>query len=38
VTGLILALTLPWSAPWYVGVIGSFAAIGLGKWSSAGWG
>ena len=31
VTGLILALSLPWSAPWYVGVIGSFVAIGLGK-------
>jgi len=31
VTGLILALSLPGTAPWYVGVIGSFAAIGLGK-------
>lgn len=31
VTGAILGLSLPWSSPWYVGVIGSFAAIGLGK-------
>lgn len=31
VTGLILALSLPWSAPWYVGFIASLAAIGLGK-------
>jgi len=31
VTGMILALSLPGPAPWYVGVIGSFAAIGLGK-------
>jgi len=31
VTGLILALSLPGTAPWYVGAIGSFAAIGLGK-------
>ncbi len=31
VTGIILALSLPWSAPWYVGVIASLAAIGLGK-------
>ncbi len=31
VTGIILALSLPATAPWYVGVIGSFAAIGLGK-------
>lgn len=31
VTGVILALSLPGSAAWYVGVIGSFAAIGLGK-------
>lgn len=31
VTGAILGLSLPWSAPWYVAVIGSFAAIGLGK-------
>ena len=31
VTGIILALSLPGTAPWYVGVIGSFVAIGLGK-------
>jgi Na+-translocating ferredoxin:NAD+ oxidoreductase subunit D len=30
-TGLILALSLPWSAPIYVPVIGSFVAIALGK-------
>jgi electron transport complex protein RnfD len=31
ITGVILGLSLPWSAPWYVGVIGSVTAIGLGK-------
>jgi electron transport complex protein RnfD len=31
VTGIILGLSLPWSAPWYVAVIGSVVAIGLGK-------
>ncbi|MHC4294483.1 MAG: RnfABCDGE type electron transport complex subunit D, partial [Planctomycetota bacterium] len=31
VTGVILALSLPATAPWYVGCIGGFAAIGLGK-------
>ncbi len=31
ITGIILGLSLPWSAPWYVAVIGSVAAIGLGK-------
>jgi len=31
VTGAILALSLPWSAPWYVGGVGSFVAIGIGK-------
>ncbi len=31
VTGVILGLSLPWSSPWYVAVIGSFAAIGIGK-------
>ncbi|GAB4222725.1 MAG: RnfABCDGE type electron transport complex subunit D [Acidobacteriota bacterium] len=31
VTGVILGLSLPWSAPWYVGVIAGFIAIGLGK-------
>lgn len=31
VTGAILGLSLPASAPWYVGFVGSFVAIGLGK-------
>jgi len=31
VTGVILALSLPWSSPWYVAVLGSVTAIGLGK-------
>jgi len=31
VTGAILALSLPATAPWYIGVVGSFTAIGLGK-------
>jgi len=31
VTGVILALSLPWSAPWYVAVIGSVVAVGIGK-------
>ena len=31
VTGLILAFSLPPTAPWYVGVVGSFVAIGIGK-------
>jgi electron transport complex protein RnfD len=31
VTGIILAFSLPPSMPWFIGVIGSFAAIGLGK-------
>lgn len=31
VTGVILALSLPSTAPWYVGVIAAFSAIGLGK-------
>ena len=31
VTGVILGLSLPWSAPWYVVVIGSVVSIGLGK-------
>ncbi|HSM50480.1 MAG TPA: RnfABCDGE type electron transport complex subunit D [Thermoanaerobaculia bacterium] len=38
VTGLILGLSLPWSAPWHVGVVGSFAAIGLGKAAFGGLG
>jgi electron transport complex protein RnfD len=31
VTGLILGLSLPWSAPPYVGVVGSVVAVGVGK-------
>lgn len=31
VTGLILALSLPSTAPWYVAAVGAFAAIGIGK-------
>ncbi len=31
VTGVILGLSLPAAAPWYVGVIGSVVAIGIGK-------
>ena len=31
VTGVILGLSLPWSAPWYIAMIGSVVAIGLGK-------
>jgi electron transport complex protein RnfD len=31
ITGLILGLSLPVIAPWYVGVIGSVVAIGIGK-------
>jgi len=31
VTGAILALSLPWSAPWYVGAIAGIVAVGLGK-------
>jgi electron transport complex protein RnfD len=31
VTGVILGLSLPASAPWYVGVIGSVVAMGIGK-------
>jgi len=31
VTGVILALSLPGPAPWYVGFIASFVAIGIGK-------
>jgi electron transport complex protein RnfD len=38
VTGVILGLSLPGTAPWYVGVIGSAAAIGLGKWVFGGLG
>ena len=31
VTGVIIALSLPGTAPWYVGLIASFVAIGIGK-------
>jgi len=31
VTGIILALSLPATAPWYAGVIASLVAIGIGK-------
>ena len=31
VTGIILGLSLPATAPWYVGVIASVVAIGIGK-------
>lgn len=31
VTGAILGLSLPATAPWYVSVIGAFVAIGIGK-------
>ena len=31
VTGVILALSLPGTAPWFIGVIASFTAIGIGK-------
>jgi len=31
VTGVILGLSLPAAAPWYVGVIGSVVAMGIGK-------
>jgi electron transport complex protein RnfD len=31
VTGIILALSLPGPAPWYVGAIAAFVAIGIGK-------
>ena len=38
VTGVILALSLPGSAPWYVGAVGSVAAVGLGKFIFGGLG
>ena len=31
VTGLILALSLPATAPWYVGFLGAVIAVGIGK-------
>lgn len=38
VTGMILALSLPGTAPWYIGVIGSLVAIGIGKFVFGGLG
>ncbi len=38
ITGVILGLSLPWSSPWYVAVIGAAVAIGLGKWVFGGLG
>jgi len=38
ITGAILALSLPASAPWYIGFVGSFIAIGLGKVAFGGLG
>ena len=38
VTGMILGLSLPWSAPVYVGVVGSFVAMGVGKAAFGGLG
>ena len=31
VTGIILAMSLPGTAPWYVGLVAAFVAIGIGK-------
>lgn len=31
VTGLILGMSIPWAAPWYVGVVGSAVAIIIAK-------
>jgi len=31
VTGVILAMSLPGTAPWYVGTIAAFVAVGIGK-------
>ena len=38
VTGVILGLSLPWSAPWHIGCIGSFVAMGFGKAAFGGLG
>jgi electron transport complex protein RnfD len=38
VTGAILGLSLPWSAPPYVGVVGGFVAIGVAKAAYGGLG
>ena len=38
ITGLILAFSLPATAPWYVAGIASFVAIGIGKYAFGGLG
>lgn len=38
VTGLILGLSLPWNAPWYVAVVASIVGIGIGKTAYGGLG
>lgn len=38
VTGAILGLSLPWGAPWYIGVLSSVVAIGIGKAAFGGLG
>ena len=38
VTGILLGLSLPWSAPWYVAVIGSCVAIGAWQGGVRGFG
>lgn len=38
VSGLLLALLMPASMPWYYVVLGSAVAIGLGKWAFGGLG
>ena len=38
ITGVILGLSLPWSTPWWIILIGSAAAIGLGKFIFGGLG
>lgn len=37
-TGMILGLSMPWSAPWYVPVLGGVVAIGVGKAAFGGLG
>ncbi len=31
ITGIIIALSLPWTAPWYIDVIACLAGVGIGK-------
>ena len=38
ITGVILGLSLPCGSPWYIGLIGSVVAIGLGKVAFGGLG